>query len=192
MINKQKDSETFLKNIHSKQEKAKKPKINKRAKDPSSLMANRIELSQMSEWTDMGDKKKTYTRVVKKIDEKKLNSKMDREGLQFELVKYKKFAFQQYETIRLLRVEIMKIKKIAAIKDEKLAVVKIPGWVTNQDSNLMNPKDTKALREDISFLKETLNKCEEQNKLLKANSDKYERRAKYTLEKFKEIKAKEM
>jgi len=37
-----------------------------------------------------------------------------------------------------------------------------------------------------------LNEAEEEKRLLKASSDKYERRAKYTLEKFNEIKAKEM
>jgi hypothetical protein len=36
------------------------------------------------------------------------------------------------------------------------------------------------------------NEAEEEKRLLKANADKYKRRAEYTLEKFKEIKAKEM
>jgi len=37
-----------------------------------------------------------------------------------------------------------------------------------------------------------LNEAEAEKKLLKASAEKYERRAKYTLEKFQEIKAKEM
>jgi len=37
-----------------------------------------------------------------------------------------------------------------------------------------------------------LNDSEEEKRLHKATSEKYERRAKYTLEKFNEIKAKEM
>jgi len=38
---------------------------------------------------------------------------MDKEGLAQELLEYKKFALQQYEQIRLLKVELIKIKKIA-------------------------------------------------------------------------------
>ena len=37
-----------------------------------------------------------------------------------------------------------------------------------------------------------MNEAEAEKKLLKESADKYERRAKYTLEKFQEIKAKEM
>jgi len=37
-----------------------------------------------------------------------------------------------------------------------------------------------------------MNEFTEERVILKANADKYERRAKYTLEKFQEIKAKEM
>jgi len=117
---------------------------------------------------------------------------MDREGLQFELIKYKKYALRQYEMIKLLKVEILKIKKLAALKDQKDEQKVNPAWVTNQDANLIQPKDHKALKEDLIFLKEALNKAEEEKKILKANADKYERRAKYTLEKFQEIKAKEL
>ena len=40
---------------------------------------------------------------------------MDREGLAKELIEYKKFALQQYEQIKLLKVEIQKIKRFAGI-----------------------------------------------------------------------------
>lgn len=41
-------------------------------------------------------------------------------------------------------------------------------------------------------MRQVVNEVEEEKKLHKANSLKYERRAKYTLDKFNEIKAKEM
>ena len=121
---------------------------------------------------------------------------MDREGLKNELMQYKRFSLQQYEQIRLLKVEIMKIKKIAAIKNAEakgeIQKKENPGWVTNQDSNLVRPKDYQALKDELSELKQQLNDSEEEKRLHKANADKYERRARYTLEKFQEIKAKEM
>lgn len=153
----------------------------------------------MSEWTEPGTtaaSKGTKTFQNRpRIDENKLNSQMDREGLAKELIEYKKFALQQYEQIKLLKVEIQKIKRLAGITKQKGPAAKDnapPVWATNQDSNLMRPKDAKKLQDEIVALKQTLNDLEEEKKLLKANSDKYERRAKYTLEKFKEIKAKEM
>ena len=117
---------------------------------------------------------------------------MDREGLINELSAYKKFSMQQYETIRLLKVEIQKIKKLAAQKEprspkQKEAAPKPLDTLLNGQ-----PKDEKTLREEIAFLRQVVNEAEEEKKLLKANSLKYERRAKYTLEKFNEIKAKEM
>lgn len=48
-----------------------------------------------------------------------------------------------------------------------------PGWVTNQDSNLIRPKDYETLMKEISNLKVMLNESEEDRKLHKANSDKY-------------------
>lgn len=121
---------------------------------------------------------------------------MDREGLKNELIQYKRFSLQQYEQIRLLKVEIMKIKKLAAIKNTEAKAdghkKENPGWVTNQDANLIRPKDYESLKDEMSELKQQLNDAEEEKRLLKANADKYERRAKYTLEKFQEIKAKEM
>jgi len=74
----------------------------KPAADPNFLNKN-IELSQMSEWTDPGDTKpnKKYKSsinpvAVKKLEdqERKLNSKMDREGLLHELKEYKVFSLQ--------------------------------------------------------------------------------------------------
>jgi predicted ribosome quality control (RQC) complex YloA/Tae2 family protein len=56
----------------------------------------------------------------------------------------------------------------------------------------MRPRDAQNLQEEITELRHHINSLEEEKKLLKANSDKYERRAKYTLEKFHEIKAKEL
>ena len=99
-----------------------------------------------------------------------------------------------------MKVEIAKIKKIAAIKDNELkdkedkkaSSSENPGWVTNQDSALLRPKDYKALQKELSTLKSQVNEAEAEKKLLKASAEKYERRAKYTLEKFQEIKAKEM
>ena len=44
----------------------------------------------------------------------------------------------------------------------------------------------------MSELKQQVNEAEEERKMLRAKADKYERRANYTLEKFKEIKEKEM
>ena len=50
----------------------------------------------------------------------------------------------------------------------------------------------KNLQEDNIVLKQKVNILEEEKKTLKAQAEKYERRAKYTIEKFHEIKAKEM
>jgi polyhydroxyalkanoate synthesis regulator phasin len=76
----------------------------------------------------------------------------------------------------------MKIKKIAG--QSSLKVAETPAWATHQDANLMRPKDAKNLQEEITELRQKLNTIEEEKKLLKANSDKYERRAKYTMDKF--------
>ena len=86
----------------------------------------------------------------------------------------------------------MKIKKIAAQGTNTVKAAENPAWVNNLDSNLMRPRDAKNLQEEITELHHHINSLEEENKLLKVNSEKYERRAKYTLEKFKEIKAKEL
>ena len=56
----------------------------------------------------------------------------------------------------------------------------------------MRPKDSKNLQEEIVELRKALNELSDERVVLKASADKYERRAKYTLEKFQEIKAKEM
>ena len=200
---KKQDSEQFLKSMHTKQEKIKtkqmlRPKNGMREPTPQNLFYKNIELSQMSEWTEPGttaaSKAKTFQNRPK-IDENRLNSQMDREGLAKELIEYKKFALQQYEQIKLLKVEIQKIKRFAGITKQKGPAAKDnapPAWATNQDSNLMRPKDAKKLQDEIVALKQTLNDLEEEKKLLKANCEKYQRRAKYTLEKFNEIKAKEM
>ena len=119
---------------------------------------------------------------------------MDREGLLQELKEYKVFSLQQYEQIRLLKVEIMKIKKLAAQKGVQVK----PGekntvsWVNNNDSNLLRGKDAKSLQEEVNSLREMVNGFQEEKKILIANAQKYERRAKYTLQKFNEIKDKEL
>lgn len=48
----------------------------------------------MSEWTDKGPAKtkSILPKAMKKLDEKKLSSGMDREGLAKELHEYKKFS----------------------------------------------------------------------------------------------------
>jgi chromatin segregation and condensation protein Rec8/ScpA/Scc1 (kleisin family) len=53
----------------------------------------------MSEWTDRGQIKANsiIPRALKKLDDKKLSSQMDRDGLANELHEYKKFSLQQYE-----------------------------------------------------------------------------------------------
>jgi hypothetical protein len=86
----------------------------------------------------------------------------------------------------------MKIKKIAAQGTEKAKAPENPAWMNYQDSNLMRPRDATNLQEEITQLRHVINDLDEEKKLLKANSDKYERRAKYTLEKFQEIKSKEL
>tara|TARA_B110000285_G_C14901177_1_gene503343 strand:- start:386 stop:532 length:147 start_codon:yes stop_codon:yes gene_type:complete len=48
----------------------------------------------------------------------------------------------------------------------------------------MRPKDSKNLQEEIVELRKSLNELSEERVILKASADKYERRAKYTLEKF--------
>jgi hypothetical protein len=61
-------------------------------------------------------------------------------------------------------VEIAKIRKIAAIKELeakekddkkplKASSSENPGWVTNQDSALLRPKDYKALQKELSTFK---------------------------------------
>lgn len=73
----------------------------------------------------------------------------------------------------------------------KLEPPKPSEWMTNKDSNLMRPKDIGNLQDEIVELKRIINERDEENKLLKANAEKYERRAIYTLEKFNELKKKE-
>lgn len=51
----------------------------------------------MSEWTDKGVKDKgkwAVQKAVKAVEDKKLNSNMDREGLLNELNHYKRFSLQ--------------------------------------------------------------------------------------------------
>ena len=48
------------------------------------------------------------------------------------------------------------------------------------------------MQREIGYLKELLLESEQQKRELKAARDKYERRAKYTVEKFNEIKQKEL
>jgi predicted RNase H-like nuclease (RuvC/YqgF family) len=86
----------------------------------------------------------------------------------------------------------MKIKKIAAQGNNTFKTTENPAWVNNLDSNLMRPRDATSLQEEITELRHHINNLDEEKKNLKANAEKYERRAKYTLEKFREIKAKEM
>lgn len=57
---------------------------------------------------------------------------------------------------------------------------------------MIRGKDAKALQEEINMLKEQLVDYESEKKILVANAKKYEARAKYTLDKFNEIKEKEM
>lgn len=85
------------------------------------LIDKKIEMSQMSAFTGMASKMEVQqsanlAHILQDIenDKKYLNTNMDREGLIKELLEYKKFALQQYDQIRLLKVEIMKVKKIAA------------------------------------------------------------------------------
>ena len=86
-------------------EKVKKmrPKTSK-ATDPATILLNKkIELSQMSEWTDKGTEMRTTAnkgkqvinpKTLKAVNEKEMNSKMDREGLKHELMQYKRFSLQ--------------------------------------------------------------------------------------------------
>ena len=113
---------------------------------------------------------------------------MDREGLINERNHYKKFSLQRFETIRHLKVEIMKIKKLAKQSKPENAPPYNVDWTKNENKG----KDEEALKEECSWLKQMLNQAEEDKRLLKATSEKYERRARYTLDKFNEIKAKEM
>ena len=79
-----------------------RPKSGK-ATDPATILYNKkIELSQMSEWTDKGttDMRTTASKgkqvinpkTVKAVNEREMNSKMDREGLKHELMQYKRFS----------------------------------------------------------------------------------------------------
>lgn len=75
----------------------KEQKRNTKVEPTPSLLAKNIELSQMSEWTDKGQQrtqasKNFIPRALKQLDEKKMNSAMDREGLANELHEYKKFS----------------------------------------------------------------------------------------------------
>lgn len=165
----------------------------------------------MSEWTEKGTaggkvlvKKPNHavkTQALKVIkDESKLNSQMDREGLLNELQHYKRFALSQFESIRTLKVEIAKIKRMAAAQRKSgTGAAQGRGADANSVSTIekhllpaSQARDAEELRKENGWLKEMLNEAEEEKKLLKAAKDKYERRARYTLEKFNEIKAKEM
>ena len=64
-----------------------------KATDPTSILLNKkIELSQMSEWTDRGERIAQKSggvinpRTLKAINSQKYNSMMDREGLKNELM----------------------------------------------------------------------------------------------------------
>lgn len=69
-------------------------------------------------------------------------------------------------------------------KPVKLEPPKPSEWMTNKDSNLMRPKDIGNLQDEIVELKRIINERDEENKVLKASADKYERRSKYIQEKF--------
>ena len=56
----------------------------------------------------------------------------------------------------------------------------------------MRAKDEKALQEELNKVRQALNEAEEANKLLKLQCVKYEKRAKYAVSKFFEIKRKEL
>ena len=82
----------------------------------------------------------------------------------------------------------MKIKKLAKQSRPENQPPYNVDWTKNENKG----KDIDSLREECSWLKQMLNETEEEKRILKASAEKYERRAKYTLEKFNEIKAKEM
>lgn len=123
--------------------------------------------------------------------ERKKASTLDREGLLDELVHYKRFSFSQFETIRLLQVEIRRIKKLAA-QQTQTAPKPHTSVLVAKDPDSLPVRDSIELQKEIGHLKELLLESEQQKRELKAARDKYERRAKYTIEKFNEIKQKEM
>jgi len=63
-------------------------------------------------------------------------------------------------------------------------VIGSPAWFKEQSSTLLKPHDQKRLQDDNILLKQRLNILEEEKKSLKAQADKYKRRAEYTVEKF--------
>ena len=78
----------------SEKEQLKKFKTKKTVIAERSLVNKQIELSQMSDWTDKGQpkSKSIIPRALKKLEDNKLSSQMDREGLANELHEYKKFS----------------------------------------------------------------------------------------------------
>lgn len=66
-----------------------------------------------------------------------------------------------------------------------------PEWMSKQDANSLKPVDPVQLQIDLTKFKKKCHQLEEDNRTLKAERDKHEKRVKYTVEKFNEIKAKE-
>ena len=165
----------------------------------------KIDLSQMSEFTapsTMKGMEKNYATILKSLDNhKQLSSTMDREGLLKELIEYKKFAIYQHDEIKRYKVELAKVRKLAATsitqarKDAGLSPSKPTqrdSWVNKADACLMKPRDEISLKDELKALKLTLTDMQEKNKALQQKCARYEKRAKYAVEKFFEIKKKEM
>ena len=99
-------------------------------------------------------------------------------------MKIKKFAAQQ-----LMAKEVaMTPAHLPPPKPVRLDPPKPSEWMTGQDLNLMRPKDAGTLQAEIVELKKIINERDAENKILKANSDKYEQRSKYIMQKFEKLK----
>lgn len=57
---------------------------------------------------------------------------------------------------------------------------------------MLRPKDQIRLQEEIVEIRKQLNKSEEDVQKYKVDAEKYKKRAKYTVDKFQQIKQKEM
>ena len=159
-------------------------------------------MSEFSGDSKMKGVERSYAKVLNELENHtKLSSTLDKESLSKELIEYKKLALLQHDQIARYKVELFRVRKMAAAhvamarKEAGLEPVKPAqrdSWVNKQDPNLLKPKDEEELKEEVKTLKKELHKVSEANIQLKLKCAKYEKKAKYAVDKFFELKKKEM
>ena len=98
----------------------------------------------------------------------------------------------QAEEIKILKTEIAKIRKRGVpLSGRVLASQERLANNQNAENVLINPYDAERLKEEVAALKKELNDLKEDNKVLRAQQEKYKKRAEYAKAKFYEAKDKE-